>query len=351
MPKPENIEGVGDPEFTAPDEEEILKGYDTDFNPIEDDKKEVAKDEPKRSFQEEHLRQPDTEKPAPVAEERPSEEILDESEVLKKYGLDGFETVDAAFEAWQAERAKQQRYFELIKEQGYQLSDTPMDDMIRGMQEELARKKTPWLIGERPTPETEKKKEERPAEEPVHKPGPGEATYKFLNHPEYSKLNWNPQFLADLAGALGEHIQRPKEVETDGFATSDELQGLVDLNKRMFRTMAIAEYMAERAASGEKLPAGFRGKVAEQIQRNPLAADRALISFATGGSYNGFIDEYVKGLGPLPKEVNDFAAEQEKLQRQKEALKGSSPAPAKSGTKEPSLSDLEAELESFNKLL
>ncbi len=350
------VEGVGEPAFTAADEEEILGKLTIEDAEDPDGVKTVPKQEDFNKLLKEEMTG-EFEAPKPAEEESEVEE-LDEADILKDSGYD---KVEDLVEGHKAQAAQIAQITELMTAAGYQVSDNVMADMIETLEQQALAKQPGFLTGAQPeaapNAEVVDPRGVHPPAPPA--PSPGEVPQQFTNAllAEFPSLKWHPSFVAKLAQAVGEHLPKAAPAPTGDFISRQDMQVVATLNKNLFRDQMVNEHIIDRQATGEKLPANFRTRLRAEMDKNPKLLEQAWRGYLLRGSNNGVMDDYSRTLradedpntGLTGAEADAAADEKTRMKTERKTMRGGD-APKTGGKKKaPSVVELESSIEALAK--
>jgi len=343
-------------------EEQILAVHDQDFNPIPG--AEPPKEPPKEPDLNPDLNPP-VDEPLP-AEPKPVDEgeVVDELDVLKKYELDSrYDNVDAVIEDFKGSRAKTEQLAQAMKDAGYQTSDDPVQDLLDVMEAEQASRQPGFLTGAQPPAEVATGPSAgsgvaAPGQEPPPAPPrPGEKTFGFVTK-YHEQLKWTPEFIAEMAGALAEHLPQPKAPEAPTPSVSrEDMAALAKITNALLRDQMIQEHISDRQTRGEKLPRGYRQRLIDEVEKNPRIMERAWNGYILRRRSNGVMDDYASGIlaerdpatGLSRAEADNAAAEQARVAADRRTVRGGEVPAAAGKPRVPSDRDLEHQIEEMGR--
>lgn len=345
---------------TLTEDEKILAAIDTDFNPLPPDgnKQKIPDQQAINDRLNDDLN-------PPIHKEEPKEEAAEEEEdaataLLKAHKLEEYESLDDVLKDFASSREKVQVLSELMKKAKIDVSDDPLQD-LNDMIEQNMSGNTSLITGARPAAQTtdgggqDTGTRSASTSQTQDSRRSGDGTRRFLD--QYKAMNWTEDVLKDLATALGEHLTLPEAPKTDGFVLREEVEPLATMNRRLFEQTLVSDHIISRMAAGDKLPANYRSQLNEAIQKNQQPMERALRGFAIRGRAFDVMTDYAKGI-PSSRDdktgldkgaANAMADETARLIRSKRTLKGGDAPSGKQGKREPSLRDLEFEIEKMGR--
>ena len=370
MDRDGKVEGMDDPEFQAPEEEAILAGLDTDLKPIPREKRLAAPDgneevEPQANFEpkEEDEWEKNISDIEETAEPEESEDIADETELLKQLTDGKYDSVDDLVSDYKGKNQQVEQLGELLKKAGYDVSDNPVQDLVDVLEQQMLSQAPGFLTGAQPPAQVVPPvggATPPPVREEPRRSGEGSYynTANFIS--KYPQLKWTPDFIKELTSVLSEHIGVPEAPKTDTFASRQDMNAVADLNKRLFRDQMVNEHIIERMAKGEAVPRNYRAKLLSEVDKNPAQLERAWRGYVLRGRYNGIMDDFARSIqaerdpktGLSRAESDAVANEQRKVASNKRTVKGGSSPPAPGGKpKTPTVRDLEQALDQMGKKL
>jgi hypothetical protein len=347
------------PNPEASEQEDILASLDQDLNPIAPDGN--AQTPPKQAEFNEELEDHVLGTPAvaPTEEKQEADDevsSVDEGDWLKNRNYEGkFNSVDEVADALDRLSQTHEALGELLRKKGYQVSDNPAQDLVDALEREAVeglgvspRAEAPShpLLGD-PTPPPAQP--QPPAQEP-EQPRSYEHTANLLA--KYPGAKLTPEFLKLFALAANEYLPKEASSAKSGVSWEEIQRGMVPVMQRLFRDRLISDHIADRVASGEKIPPQYRDRLRKAMEDNPTLVERAWRGYLIRGRHNGIMEDYARNIlatkdekGLSGAETAALAEEQRRAAAEKKTLQGGSPPAAKGKKKAPTIRELEVMIE------